>query len=400
MISMLGLYRPRQTPLHAAPTWFKVLGLIAITVTTVLIEDPVTSVGIMCACVLLLISTEPPAKATLYAMMGTVVVAALSGSLHMWRGDYARAIDIAADLIGVVALALAVTCSTSMAAMLDFVSAAARPIRFLLPPETLGLMFALMLRALPEVARLYLESRMAARARGLDRSIRAVVFPTTTRTVGFALQLGQALHARGIAEEARMSRKDRRAERAEAQQATAQAESSALAARGLAPDASGSSSADARAGAGAAAAAGVTTGSADARATSGAAVGASDATSPAFGDDAKPGSEDGARAADGASTDVDTQSDGQSDSPSHGESEVAAPSRWGRRARRQQRSQQATDHAPAGQVSAPDADGADATASDRDPAAPGAPSSERHDLSRDEAFDILINGGARRDRNA
>ncbi len=223
---MLGLYRPRQTPLHAAPTWLKVLGLIALSVTTVMIEDPVTSLGIMGACLLLLISTEPPPKATLYAMMGTVVVAALSGSLHMWRGDYARAIDIAADLIAVVALALAVTCSTSMAAMLDFVSAAARPIRFILPPETLGLMFALMLRALPEVARLYLESRIAARARGLDRSVRAVVFPTTTRTVGFALQLGQALHARGIAEEARMSRSDRRAERAEAQR-------EAAAARGL-----------------------------------------------------------------------------------------------------------------------------------------------------------------------
>lgn len=210
MISMLGLYRPRQTPLHSAPAWFKVLMLITLSVVTIAIGDPVTSVGIMCACVLLLVSTEPPPRATLMALLGTVIVAGLSSGLHLWRGDYPRAIDIAADLIGIVALALAVTCSTSMAAMLDFVSWAARPIRFLLPPETLGIMFALMLRALPEVARLYLESRQAARARGLDRSIRAVLFPTTTRTVGFSLQLGQALHARGIAEEARTARQARR----------------------------------------------------------------------------------------------------------------------------------------------------------------------------------------------
>jgi len=212
MISMLGLYRPRHTPLHHAPAWFKVLMLVAMAVVTVMVSDPVTSVGLMCASVLLLISTEPPAKATAWAMLGTVVIATLSASLHLWRGDWTRAIDVAADLIGIVALALAVTCSTSMAAMLDFVSALARPIRFILPPETLGLMFALMLRALPEVARLYLESRMAARARGLERSVRAVVFPTTTRTVGFALQLGQALHARGIAEEARGSRRADKAE--------------------------------------------------------------------------------------------------------------------------------------------------------------------------------------------
>ncbi|MFW2514090.1 energy-coupling factor transporter transmembrane component T family protein [Demequina sp. SO4-13] len=216
MITMLGLYRPRRTPLHSAPAWFKVLMLVALAIVTIAIGDPVTSVGIMCACVLLLISTEPPARATVLALVGTVVVAALSSALHLWRGDFTRAIDISADLIGIVALALAVTSSTSMEAMLDFVSWAARPIRFLLPPETLGLMFALMLRALPEVARMYLESRQAARARGLDRSIRAVVFPTTTRTVGFSLQLGQALHARGIGEEARESRrtrKDRRARR-------------------------------------------------------------------------------------------------------------------------------------------------------------------------------------------
>lgn len=207
---MLGLYRPRRTPLHSAPAWFKVLLLVTLAVVTIAIGDPVTSVGIMCACVLLLVSTEPPPRATLLALMGTVLIAALSSALHLWRGDFLRAIDIAADLIAVVALALAVTCSTSMEAMLDFVSWAARPIRFVLPPETLGLMFALMLRVLPEVARMYLESRQAARARGLDRSIRAVVFPTTTRTVGFSLQLGQALHARGIGEEARERRRTRK----------------------------------------------------------------------------------------------------------------------------------------------------------------------------------------------
>lgn len=241
MISMLGLYRPRRTPLHSAPAWFKVLMLVTLAIVTVAIGDPVTSVGIMCACLLLLLSTEPPPRATLLALLGTAIVAALSSSLHLWRGDYARAIDISADLIGIVALALAVTCSTSMEAMLDFVSWAARPIRFLLPPETLGLMFALMLRALPEVARMYLESRQAARARGLDRSIRAVVFPTTTRTVGFSLQLGQALHARGIAEEAREKRQSRAAKAAEARvlkRAKKQAEDSPGANAGAAATAS------------------------------------------------------------------------------------------------------------------------------------------------------------------
>src|SRR5690554_3762106 len=213
---MLGLYRPRRTPLHATPAWIKVTMLVVISVATIMIGDPVTSVGIMSACVLLLVSTEPPPRATLWALGATVLVAVLSSLLHLLRGDFVRAVDVAADLVGIVSLALAVTSSTSMESMLDFVSKVARPIRFILPPETLGLMFALMLRSLPEVARLYHESRQAARARGLDRSLRAVLFPTTTRTVGFSLQLGQALHARGIGEEARDKRQRRRAKRGRA----------------------------------------------------------------------------------------------------------------------------------------------------------------------------------------
>lgn len=210
---MLGLYRPRRTPLHATPAWIKVVMLVVISIAAIAFGDPVTSVGIMAACLLLLVSTEPPPRATLWALFVTVVVAVLSSLLHLLRGDIARGVDVAADLVGIVSLALAVTSSTSMEAMLDFVSKAARPIRFILPPETLGLMFALMLRSIPEVARLYFESKQAARARGLDRSLRAVLFPTTTRTVGFSLQLGQALHARGIGEEAREKRQRRRNKR-------------------------------------------------------------------------------------------------------------------------------------------------------------------------------------------
>ena len=213
MITPTGLYRARETPLHHAPAWFKVLLLLAATVAVIMLDDPISSLGIMAASVLLLLSTQPPARTTAIAMAGTLVVAALTASIHLWRGDWWRAVDVTADLIAVVALALAVAASSSMTAMLDFVSLMARPLRAVLPPETLGLMFAMMLRALPEVAEIYLESRQAARARGLDRNIRAIVYPTTTRTVGFALDLGQAIHARGIGEEGDQVESGRRRER-------------------------------------------------------------------------------------------------------------------------------------------------------------------------------------------
>lgn len=206
MISLLGLYRPRHTPMHRAPAWFKVLMLLGLSLTCVMVSDPVTSIGITAACLLLLASTAPPAKATLKGMSVIVVIALLTTLFQIWRGDFVRALDLAGDLISIAALALAVSSSTSMADMLDLVATLARPLRWILPPETLGVMVSLTLRTIPEAARILTEARVAARARGLDRNWRAILIPTTTRSVGFALQLGQAMHARGIADSGRRSR--------------------------------------------------------------------------------------------------------------------------------------------------------------------------------------------------
>jgi biotin transport system permease protein len=55
-------------------------------------------------------------------------------------------------------------------------------------------------RTLPEGARILSQSRSAARARGFSRSPRAILVPTALRTVGFALSVGDAITARGLAD--------------------------------------------------------------------------------------------------------------------------------------------------------------------------------------------------------
>jgi biotin transport system permease protein len=187
--------------------------MLAGSISVMLVTDPVTSLLFMGAAIMLLVSAMPPAKATIKGMLVITIIAGMSVTFHVLRGDYMRAIDIGADLVTIAALALAIVSSTPMAAMLSLVSTGFRPFRRILPPEAMGLMFALMLRAIPEVARILGESRSAAKARGLDRSLRAILVPTTTRTVGFALLLGQALHARGIAEEGDAPARTRRQRR-------------------------------------------------------------------------------------------------------------------------------------------------------------------------------------------
>jgi len=218
VISLLGIYRPRNTPLHKSSVGFKLMLLLVAAVFVIIVDDPVTALGLAAAALLLLLSTIPPAKATLRGLAFIILMAAVTVAFQVWREEYAKAVDTAADIVAVSALALAITCSTPMEQVLDAISTLARPFRRILPPETLGLMFAMTLRAIPEAARILIESRTAARARGLDRNPRATLIPAATRSVGFAIQLGQALHARGIAEEAPPERREARKARKAAQE--------------------------------------------------------------------------------------------------------------------------------------------------------------------------------------
>lgn len=203
------MYRPRNTPLHKVPAWIKILTLIAWSVVSIIITDPVSAVGMAGAAILLLLSVLPPAKPTARAMLGLSVIAVLAGAYAAWRIDWAEAVDKTADFVGLFALSLAITGSTPMGEMVDLITRLARPFRRIIPPAIPGLMFSIVIRVIPEVAQIMAESKQALRARGIERSLRGIVTPTATRTVGFALDLGQALHARGIADDAVAERRPR-----------------------------------------------------------------------------------------------------------------------------------------------------------------------------------------------
>ncbi len=222
----LGAYRPLRTPLHLAPAWFKVLLLASVSIMMVFVQDMPTGIAFAGASLALYLSTLPPWRVALKAVLWTALFAAMAAGYQLWRGEWQLGVDIATDLLTVVFLALAVSASTPMSEMLDLLSGMLRPLRRIVPHETIGLMFSLLIRLIPEMARILGESRQAAMARGVERSPRAVLVPAVTRTVGFAVDLGQALHARGIADEAV---DDRSAEIAEEKQQSRRARRTELA---------------------------------------------------------------------------------------------------------------------------------------------------------------------------
>lgn len=211
----VGVFRPQTTPLHQVSAGVK-LGLLFVAgLATVLIDNPEAITAFALAWLLLLISTRPPAMSTVRTLTGLAIVSVVSGLYSFLTGDIDQAIIIAAGIFGLACLALAISSSTATGEILDLATRMARPFRWIVPTQAVGLMVALMVRAIPEVARIYSESHESARARGLERSWRATLIPTVTRSVGFAIDLGQAMHARGVSDDFRRTRRPKKGEEPE-----------------------------------------------------------------------------------------------------------------------------------------------------------------------------------------
>lgn len=208
----VGVFRPQTTPLHQVSAGVKLSLLLVAGLATVLIDNPEAIAAFALAWLLLLISTRPPVMSTVRTLAGLAIVSVLSGLYSYLSGDVAQAIIIATGIFGLACLALAISSSTATGEILDLATRMARPFRWIVPTQAVGLMVALMVRAIPEVARIYGESHESARARGLERSWRATLIPTVTRSVGFAIDLGQAMHARGVSDDFRRTRRRRKGE--------------------------------------------------------------------------------------------------------------------------------------------------------------------------------------------
>ena len=196
----VGLYRARRTPLHLLPAWAKVALLAGTGIALMTFPGLYWSVSAALVSAALFASTLPPLGASLKAGLMLVLISILASAWHLIWGDPLRGIEVACTLFALLLLSLAVTASTAMEAMLSLFTTLARPLRRWIPPEAIGLSASLMIRSVPEAARIAGEARDAARARGVSRRPGAIIVPTGVRSVGYALRVGDALTARGLAE--------------------------------------------------------------------------------------------------------------------------------------------------------------------------------------------------------
>ncbi|GAB3675568.1 energy-coupling factor transporter transmembrane component T family protein [Angustibacter aerolatus] len=199
MSSPIGLYVPGTSPLHRCPPGPKLLGLLLLTSLVVLLRDP-AAVGAAAVVVgVAVLVARLPLRVVGRQLWPLRWFLALLVPLQWWQGGPRSVVVVAGTLLVCVAAATVVTLTTQVSALLELLERRLEPLRRLgIRPERVALTLVLTVRAVPVVAGLLDDVRDARRARGLERSPRALLVPLVVRTVRYADRLGEALVARGV----------------------------------------------------------------------------------------------------------------------------------------------------------------------------------------------------------
>ena len=198
---LVGVYQPGTTLLHRLPVGAKLGGLMVFSLAIVLVRSmPASWVFLAIALVVALVARVR--LGTLARAARTILFLALFvGALQWWWYGRDKAIETFVDLLSLSLAAVVVSATTAVNGMLDSFVRWIGPLRRLgVDPERVALTIGLAVQALPGTIALALETRDAARARGV-RHPRAFLTPFVIRVVARAHETGDALRARGLGDD-------------------------------------------------------------------------------------------------------------------------------------------------------------------------------------------------------
>lgn len=199
---LVGIHQPGDTVLHRLPVGAKMAGLAAYSLTVVLVRDAAASLGFLAVALGLAALAHVRVGTLVRALRGVLLVAVVASAVQALVSGPGKAVETFVDLLALVLAAVVVSATTPVNDVLDGLVRVARPLRRVgVDPERVALTVSLAVQALPGTVALALETRDAARARGLGRHPRAYLTPFVVRVVARAYETGDALHARGIGDD-------------------------------------------------------------------------------------------------------------------------------------------------------------------------------------------------------
>lgn len=196
---MIGLYRPGTSAVHRAPAGLKLVVLAAGAVVLVVVGSPLAVlVGLLGVTLGYLAAGFAP-RELLRQVWPLRWVVVLLVPFQWWTAGWQAALVVVGTLLVLVAAAGLVTLTTRTLALLELLERLLQPARRVgIDPERVSLLLALTIRALPVLVDTLADVQDARRARGLERSPRALLVPVVLRTMRHADRLGEALVARGV----------------------------------------------------------------------------------------------------------------------------------------------------------------------------------------------------------
>lgn len=196
---MLSLTSETITPLHAVAPGPKIVALAAVTALAFSLGGLGGHAALLAAVALAYVVCGwrfAQAGARLLRPLVPFVVLVLAW--HLWTGDVAGGLRIAARMIALVALANLVTMTTRLSEMIDLLAWVLRPLRPLgLPVGAIGLSVALFVRFIPTLADRVRHLSDAWRARSPRRPGWRIVVPMVLVALDDADHVADALRARG-----------------------------------------------------------------------------------------------------------------------------------------------------------------------------------------------------------
>lgn len=196
---LTSTYRPGTSLLHRSGPGAKMLGLLVFSTVLVVWQSPFT---VLLGCVLVagLYGVAGFGVRTLWEQVWPLrwfVLFLLP--FQWWTAGWQMAVVVVGTLVVVVVGAALLTLTTRVTDLLDLIGRLLEPARAIgVDPDRVALLLALTVRAIPVIAATLFEARDARRARGLERSTRALVTPIVVRTIRHADRVGEALAARGV----------------------------------------------------------------------------------------------------------------------------------------------------------------------------------------------------------
>lgn len=193
----LGLFVPRESPIHAVPARIKLTGMAIAGVSVFFISNIVILVA-MIGIVLLLVSIARLPRRLVWAQLRPLVwVLAGILILHTLLTHWLVGVVLVLRFTVLLLLATLVTLTTRVSDMVDAIERGLMPLkRFGVRPAQISLMISMAIRLIPMLLEQIREVQTAQRARGVDTPVITLFVPVLIRVLRLADCLADALDAR------------------------------------------------------------------------------------------------------------------------------------------------------------------------------------------------------------